>query len=213
MVQVTSDFVDQTKKLTLFCIQCMNGKLIKNHSEFPNEDEIVLLPGTYLKVKSFINATHNLCIVYLEEIPQLMIDTAALTEISSTSQLVDNVYVLWLDPKITSDENKQTQEKLKELFHNNFIPLEQLEEAIRCMEEKQNEHFLLITGGYIGRQIVPKIHNFSQLYSIVVYCMDKQANEQWSKEYEKVRTISMCNIRKPITVCLFSGESCCCYSR
>jgi hypothetical protein len=190
MVQVTSDFLDQTKHLTLFNVQCINGKIIKNHSEFPNEDEIVLPPGTFLKVKSSINATHNLCIVYLEEIVPTPADRA---KILSTS-LIDNIYVLWLDPNInTSDENKQIQKKLKELFLNNFIPCEQVEKAVHYIEEKHNAHFLLITGGQIGRQIVPKINNLSQIHFIVVYCMNKEANEEWSRNFEKVQYINTMN--------------------
>jgi hypothetical protein len=73
------------------------------------------------------------------------------------------------------------------------------------MEEKQNAHCLLITGGQIGRQIVPKIKNLSQLHAIVVYCMNKQANEQWSRDYEKVQP--QYNESK---ICLFLGKSSCC---
>ena len=196
MVQVTNDFLDHTKKLTLFSIQCRNGKRIKNHSEFPNEDEIVLPPGTYLKVKSSISTTHNLCIVYLEEvsptpaeIAQLTLDVAACSSMLIPSR-VAKTNVLWLDPYLnTSENNRKTRKTLEKLFPKHFLPCEQLDEAVHHIEEKQDEHFLLITGGQVGRQAVPKVNHLQQLHFIVVYCLNKQANEQWSKEYEKVKTI------------------------
>jgi hypothetical protein len=35
---------------TLFMIECVNGKAIKSHSQHAEEDEILLIPTTYLRV-------------------------------------------------------------------------------------------------------------------------------------------------------------------
>jgi hypothetical protein len=170
----SSEYLSKSGSRTLFSIECKNGKCIRKHSYFEIEDAILLLPGFNFEVTNNFNAGNGLHIISLKEI-------------GTTPK---SVYVLWLDPSINkSQENKDTQEKLKELFHDNFIPFEQLEGPVQYIEERQNQRFLLITGGQIGRQIVPKINNLSQLYFIVVYCMDKQANEQWSKDYKKVKAV------------------------
>ena len=96
--------------------------MIKNHSAFPHESETVLPPETYLKVKSSLNATCDLCVVDLEEIvpcseeiAQLTATTATVNSsvISNISQF-DNVGVPWLNPNVNkSQENKNIQAKLK----------------------------------------------------------------------------------------------------
>ncbi len=40
MVHVTDTFRDQTKKLTLFNVKCINGKIIKNHSDIAGTNNI-----------------------------------------------------------------------------------------------------------------------------------------------------------------------------
>jgi hypothetical protein len=48
-------YLGNTGERTLFSIEILNGKNIRNHSYFDNEDEVLLLPGTYLEVKSQLN--------------------------------------------------------------------------------------------------------------------------------------------------------------
>ncbi|CAF3341138.1 unnamed protein product [Rotaria sp. Silwood2] len=52
---------------TLFSIEAINGRTIRAHSHFTTEDEILLLPGTYLEVKSQLNPAPDLYIVYLQQ--------------------------------------------------------------------------------------------------------------------------------------------------
>ena len=190
-----NDFLDQTKVLTLFNIQCINGKVIKNHSEFPDEDEVILLPGTYLKVAASIKATDNLCIIYLEEIIPTVEEIARCTKVAN-DVTKETTYILWLDSSVKSEENEEVHKKLIELFQNNFLAYERAEEMMDYIEKNPDKHFLLIASGQMGREVVPKIQPRSQFHSIIIYCMNKQANEKWSKKYEKVGTIQniLCDI-------------------
>ena len=196
-VHVTGGFLDETKKRTLFNIKCRNGKIIRNHSAFPYESETILPPGIYVKVKSSLNVTPTVCIVELEEIKPTAAELAQLTANNGTSVIlgtpkVKHIYILWLDPNVNvSKENQSIQEKLKQSFDQNFKPFEKLEEMVNYMQDKENQRFLLITGGQIGRQIVPKVNDFSQLQGVVIYCMDKSAHMKWSKEYEKVISFNL----------------------
>lgn len=183
-----NDFLDQTKILTLFNIRCINGKSIKPHSEFPDEDEIILLPGTYLKVTALMKAADNLCIVYLQEIIPTVEEIARCTKVAN-DVTKENICVLWLDSDVQSEDNKQIQKKLVNLFQNNFSAYERAEEMMVHIEKNLHKHVLLIASGQMGRQIVPEIHPRSQFHSIIIYCMNKQANEKWSKKYEKVGII------------------------
>jgi len=52
----------------LFSIKCISGINIKNYSAIPDEDEILLLPGSYFEVKSILDLENNLKMYQLEQI-------------------------------------------------------------------------------------------------------------------------------------------------
>ncbi|CAF1527411.1 unnamed protein product, partial [Rotaria sordida] len=52
---------------TLFSIETINGRAIRSHSHFTTEDEILLLPGTFLEVKSQFNPASDLHIIHLQQ--------------------------------------------------------------------------------------------------------------------------------------------------
>ena len=51
----------------LFCIHAINGKDITKHSEFQGENEIILMPGTCLRVKSASLDINDPHVVHLDE--------------------------------------------------------------------------------------------------------------------------------------------------
>lgn len=66
-LSTTENFVGSVGKRTLFSIQCTTGKCIKNHSMIPVENEIILMPGTYLRVISKSSPAPDLYIIHLRE--------------------------------------------------------------------------------------------------------------------------------------------------
>lgn len=52
---------------TLFLIQCQSGKRIRNHSYFPVEDEVMLLPGFRFKVISALQTAKDMHLIQIEE--------------------------------------------------------------------------------------------------------------------------------------------------
>ena len=60
-------FFGQTGTRTLFHIECLAGKDIKNHSFMQQEDEILLLPARQLVVTSVLNSGNGLHIIQLKE--------------------------------------------------------------------------------------------------------------------------------------------------
>ena len=51
----------------LFCINAIHGKDITKYCEFQGENEIILMPGSCLRVKSASLDTDGLCVVHLDE--------------------------------------------------------------------------------------------------------------------------------------------------
>ena len=150
-----------------------------NHSAYPNERETILPPGIHLKVKSSLNFTADARFIELMQ-----------TAPESDESPGNKIHIVWVTPDLNkSPENENTQARLRQLFQANFRAFETSSEFDTYVREKNNGKFLLITSGQLGRQIVPKISNVSQVRCIVLYCLDKRANEEWSKGYAKVKTI------------------------
>ncbi|CAF2635713.1 unnamed protein product [Rotaria sp. Silwood2] len=60
-------YLGQQGTRTLFSIDAFNARNIRNHSYFANEDEILLLPGTYMKVQSQFNPAPDLHVIHLKQ--------------------------------------------------------------------------------------------------------------------------------------------------
>jgi len=98
--------------------------------------------------------------------------------------------LLWLDAQVnTTEDNRQTQLKLRQIINH----LKTFDDQQHChrhiLSLSPQDRLVLIVSGRCGRELVPQIHQLRQLSSIYVYCMDKQANEQWAKNFTKVRCI------------------------
>ncbi|CAF0810886.1 unnamed protein product, partial [Didymodactylos carnosus] len=66
-MNVMEEFVGLDGVRTLFNIECINGKVIRAHSYYKTENEILLMPGTYLQVVSKWRAAKDLYIIHLRE--------------------------------------------------------------------------------------------------------------------------------------------------
>jgi hypothetical protein len=58
----------QTGNRTLFSIEALNARNVSAHSLFKTEDEILLLPGTNMEVRSQLNPSSDLHIIHLRQI-------------------------------------------------------------------------------------------------------------------------------------------------
>ncbi|CAF3888190.1 unnamed protein product [Rotaria sp. Silwood1] len=64
-----SQYLGTSAPRTLFAIDCLNGKDIKQHSYYAQEEEILLLPCTHFQVISHLSSMENLYIIHLREVP------------------------------------------------------------------------------------------------------------------------------------------------
>jgi hypothetical protein len=66
-MKVMEKFVGRSGVRTLFQIDCINGKTINSHSFYKDESEIILMPGTYLRVVDKWSPADDLYIIRLKE--------------------------------------------------------------------------------------------------------------------------------------------------
>jgi len=67
-VSVIEQFIGRTGTRTIFSIEAINAKFIREHAYFKEEDEIILPPGTYLKVIDKMQPAQDLTIIHLREV-------------------------------------------------------------------------------------------------------------------------------------------------
>ncbi|CAF3826517.1 unnamed protein product [Rotaria sp. Silwood1] len=60
-------YLGRNGERTLFSIEILNGKNIRAHSYFNNEDEYLLMPGTFMEVRSQLNPASDLHIIHLKQ--------------------------------------------------------------------------------------------------------------------------------------------------
>ena len=61
-------YLRNTGERTLFSVEAINGRVIRDHSHLMTEDEILLLPGTHMIVQSLLSPAPELYIIHLKQI-------------------------------------------------------------------------------------------------------------------------------------------------
>ncbi|CAF1155544.1 unnamed protein product [Adineta steineri] len=97
--------------------------------------------------------------------------------------------LLCLDASSTTKEGRDTEPKLRSIINHlkKFHDTEQCQKYIH--ERSTKERVVMIVSGSLGREIVPSIHHLRQVISIYVYCMDKEGNEKWARNYKKIKAV------------------------
>ncbi|CAF4441513.1 unnamed protein product, partial [Rotaria sp. Silwood2] len=86
VVSERDHFLGQSGRRTLFIIDCMKGKDIRNHSYYSKEHEVLLLPATHVEVINYEQQENNLHVIHLEEIES---PHALLESVSSEQEIRD----------------------------------------------------------------------------------------------------------------------------
>jgi hypothetical protein len=94
--------------------------------------------------------------------------------------------IIWLDASINSQENNETQGKLRSFidYLQIFENVDQCEKHIQSVSS--GDRIIFVVSGDLGQQLIPKIHPLEQIFSIYIYCANKEFHQQWTKEYKKV---------------------------
>jgi len=107
-----------------------------------------------------------------------------------SNENLETFSIFWLDAEVNATEdNRHTQLKLREIINHLKTFDDQDECYQRILSLSTQDRLILIVSGRCGRQLVPQIHHLRQVSSIYVYCMDKKANEQWAKDFIKIKSV------------------------
>lgn len=95
--------------------------------------------------------------------------------------------VVWLDGGINAEDVRKTEQKLRSIV-NRLKKFQDIEECKKYIEKQsKDDRLIMVVSGRLGQLIVPSVHNFRQIISIYVYCMDQKRNEEWACQFPKVQ--------------------------
>jgi tetratricopeptide (TPR) repeat protein len=105
-------------------------------------------------------------------------------------RMVQNVLLIWLDNKI-DDNNKDCRNTVIQLRRvvNDINTFTDSDQCIQFINTITDNKVCMIISGSFGQQIVPRVHNMSQVDSIFIFCGNKIFHEQWSKEWSKIKGV------------------------
>ena len=105
-------------------------------------------------------------------------------------QLVQNVLLIWLDGSIdqNSSDCQNTITHLRGAVNalNSFTDDG---ECIQFLEDMATEKICMIISGALGQQIMPRVHDLSQIDSIFIFCGNKTYHEGWTKNWPKIKGV------------------------
>ena len=105
-------------------------------------------------------------------------------------EMTQNVFLVWLDADI--DEYSVSYENTISHFRsaiNNINTFTDEEKCIQFLEDIGDEKVCMIISGALGQQIMPRVHDLSQLDSIFIFCSNKKYHKRWVKDWSKIKGI------------------------
>ncbi|CAF0895713.1 unnamed protein product [Adineta steineri] len=105
-------------------------------------------------------------------------------------QQMQNVLLIWLDNNIgeNNDDCQNTIAQLRRVVNdiNTFTDVDQCFEFIETVVDKKA---CMIISGSVGQNMVPFVHNMSQIHSIFIVCDNQKHHEQWAKNWPKIKGV------------------------
>ena len=97
---------------------------------------------------------------------------------------LESYCLVWLDANV--HENVEIEDKLRCVI-DQLEKFDNVKDCQKYIEQRtRTDRIILIVSGRFGKQLIPIIHQFRQVVSIYVYCIDQTNHEQWANQYSKV---------------------------
>jgi len=105
-------------------------------------------------------------------------------------QMVQNVLLIWLNNNI-DDNSANYRNTINELRRtvNTINTFPDGDQCIQFLENMSNDKACMIIPSSLGQQIVPRVHDMSQVDSIFIFSSKKKRPEQWAKDWSKIKGV------------------------
>ena len=139
-----------------------------------------------MKYAEISSAKHNAStkMVSHSEIPTTSIASGSLH--SGRLNNLEIYSLIWLDKNVNqTEENLETQKKLRGAI-NQLKVFDDVDQCVNYVKDAGDQKIVIIVSNVYCRQLVLELHHLPHLSAFYIYCMNEQANREWSKKYEKV---------------------------
>ncbi|CAF1299652.1 unnamed protein product [Adineta steineri] len=105
-------------------------------------------------------------------------------------QRMQNVLLIWLDNNI-NENNADCSNTIKQLKRivNNINTFTDGDQCVEFIQTITNNKVCMIVSGSLGRHIVPRVHDMSQVDTIFIFCNNREWHKQWAKEWPKIKGV------------------------
>ena len=105
-------------------------------------------------------------------------------------QTVQDAVLIWLDGTINKN-NPGCRSNIRRLQHtvNDTRTFTKEQECMDFLEKSVDKKVYMIISGVLGQQVVPLVHNLAQVDTIFIFCFNREQNENWIKDWSKIRGV------------------------
>ena len=113
-------------------------------------------------------------------------------EMSQPQQTIRNLQtcsLVWLDAAIHSQDNLADLHTLQSTVSHltTFDRIDHCQTFIQSSPVKSR--IIFVVSGDYSQQIIPEVHHLLQIFSIYIFCADRELYQSWSEQYDKVIAI------------------------
>jgi hypothetical protein len=122
-------------------------------------------------------------------------------EIANHDENLEIYSLIWLD---NTPQKSHKIVSILQQFRMSINYLKTYENEIECEEYikqiSKDEYVILIVNDKIGEKIISNIHNLPQIYSIYIYSSNKNTEQPWINQFNKVEVNMMNSMKKRILI-------------
>ncbi|CAF1295865.1 unnamed protein product [Adineta steineri] len=120
-------------------------------------------------------------------------------------QRIQNILLVWLDNNI-DDNDIDCSNTIKQLKHvvNNVNTFTDGEQCVEFIQTITNNKVCMIVSSSLGQYIIPRVHDMSQVETVLIFSNNQDLHKQWTKEWPKIKGVftditSICEALKQTT--------------
>ena len=116
------------------------------------------------------------------------VSTVATTQLPVNMHMVQNVLLIWLDSNIDHENNDDCRNTISQLRRvvNTINTFTNGDQCVEFIQTINNEKACMIISDSLGKYVVPRVHDLSQVDSIFIFSSNQKLHEQWAKEWPKI---------------------------
>jgi hypothetical protein len=101
----------------------------------------------------------------------------------------DRFVCVWLDNQLMRSEDYiDTQDQIRTIIKA-FLNFKDSNQCVDFITDTTDAKIFFITTNVLGKILVPIIHFFEQIHSIYIFYTKKSSDEDWTKDYKKIKGI------------------------